>query len=57
MVVLVWIVFLVISEECIQVYTLLEILYGFEASKMFQEFKVSVNIKACSDESVPVDTL
>lgn len=56
-VILIWIVFLVVGEESIELYALLEILNGLEASDVLQEIEVSVNVDAGSDESVPVDAL
>ena len=46
-----------ISEESIQLNTLLEILDSLHASDLFQEIEVSVDIDACSDKSVPVNAL
>ena len=57
MVVLLGEIFLVISEECIQLDALLEVLDGLHASDLFQEVKVAIDIDACADESVPVDAL
>ena len=57
MVVLIWIVFLVVGKESIQVYTLFEVFNSLQASQVLQELEVSVNVQACSDESVPVDAL
>ena len=57
MIILIGIVLLVIREERIELNALFEIFYGFQASNVFQEIKVSINIEACSDESVPVNTL
>lgn len=56
-VILVWIVFLVVGEESIELYALLEILNSLEASDVLEEIEVSVNVDASSDESVPVDAL
>ena len=57
MVVLVWIVLLVVSEESIKLYALLEVFDGLHASNMFKEVKVAVDIDACSDETMPVNAL
>ena len=57
MVVLIWIVFLVVGKESIEVYTLFEVLNSLQASQVLQELEVSVNVQACSDNSVPVDAL
>ena len=57
MVILVGIVFLVVSEESIELNALLEVLNGLHASDILEEVEVSVNVNASSDESVPVDTL
>jgi hypothetical protein len=35
----------------------LEVLDGLQASDLLQEIEVSVNVDACADEPVPVDTL
>jgi len=56
-VVLLWEVFLVVGEERVQLYTLFEVFNSFHAPDLFEEVEVSVNIDACSDESMPMDTL
>ena len=56
-IVLVWIVFLVVSEETIQLYALLEVLDGLHASDVLEEIEITVNVNAGSDKSVPVNTL
>ena len=57
MVVLIWVVFLVVGEEPVKLYALLEILNSLEASDVLEEIEVSVHIDAGSDKSVPVDAL
>ena len=57
MIILVWEVFLVVGEEVIKLKALLEILYGFEASDLLEEVEISINVDACSDKSMPVNTL
>ncbi len=57
MIVLIGIIFLMVGKETIELNALLEIFDSFEASNVFQEIKISVNINACSDKSMPVDTL
>ena len=56
-VVLVSIVFLVVGEEPIELNALLEVLDSLHASDVLQEIKVSVNVDASSDKSMPVDAL
>ena len=56
-VVLVTIILLVVGEEPIELYALFEVLDGLHASDVLEEIKVSVNVDAGSDKSVPVDTL
>ena len=56
-IILVWIVFLVVSEETIQLYALLEVLDGLHASDVLEEIEITVNVNAGSDKSVPVNTL
>ena len=56
-VILVWIVFLVVGEETIELYALLEVLDGLHASDVLEEIKITVNINARSDQSVPVNAL
>ena len=46
-----------ISEESIQLNTLLEILDSLHASDLLQEVEVSVDVDASADEPVPVDAL
>lgn len=46
-----------VSEECVKLNTLLEVLHGFHASNVLQEVEVSECVDASTDESVPVDTL
>jgi len=56
-VVFLWEIFLVVSEECVELDALLEVLDGLQASDLLQEIEVSVNVDACAYEPVPVDTL
>lgn len=56
-IILIGVVLLVISEESIELYALLEILNSLEASDVLKEIEISVNIDAGSDKSMPVDTL
>ena len=56
-VVLIGIIFLVVSKESIELDTLLEVLDGCDASNMLEEIEISEHVDACSDKSVPVDTL
>ena len=57
MIVLIWIILLVISEEIVKLNALAEVLNGLKASEIFKELKVSVNIEASSNKSMPVDAL
>jgi hypothetical protein len=50
-------VFLVISEEGIELDALFEVLYGFEAADVLKEIEVAVGVDAGADKSVPVDAL
>ncbi len=50
-------VFLVVSEEGVQLDALLEVFDGFCASDLLQEIEVSVHVDASSNQSVPVHTL
>ena len=56
-IVLISIVFLVVSEESIELNALLEVLDGLHASDVLEEIEVSVDVDTGSDKSVPVDTL
>lgn len=56
-VVFLWEIFLVVSEECVQLNALLEVLDGLHASDLLQEIEVPVHIYACADEAVPVNAL
>ena len=46
-----------VGEEAIQLDALLEVLDSFETSDVLKEIKVSIDIDASSDKSVPVDAL
>ena len=56
-VVFLWEIFLVISEESVQLNALLEVLDGLNASDLFQEVEISVHVNARADKPVPVDAL
>lgn len=56
-VVLIWVVLLVVREEIVQLYALLEVLDSLEASDVLEELKVTVDVDASPNESVPVDAL
>ena len=56
-VILVWIVLLVVGEETIELYALLEVLDSLHTSDVLQEIEITVNINASSDQSVPVNAL
>ena len=56
-VVLIRIVFLVVGEEPIELYALLEVLDCLHASDVFEEIEIAMNINASSDKSMPVNTL
>jgi hypothetical protein len=56
-VVFVGIILLVVCEESIELDALFEVFDGFEASNVLEEIEISEYVDACSDESVPVDTL
>ena len=51
------VIFLVVSEESIELNTLFEVLNSFHTSNLLKEIEVSVNIDASSNKSVPVHTL
>ena len=57
MVVFLRVVFLVLGEECIQRYALLEVLCCLKTLDIFQEFEVPISVHACSNYSLPVDAL
>ena len=46
-----------ISEEGIQLHALLEVFYSFSASDLLKEIKVTIDVNASSNESMPVNTL
>ena len=56
-IVLLGVVFLVVSEERVELEALLEVLDGFEASDVLEEVEVTVSVNTSTDESVPVDAL
>ena len=56
-VVFLWEIFLVVSEESVKLNALLEVLDSFHTSDLLQEIEVSVHVDAGTDESMPVDTL
>ena len=57
MVVFLRVVFLVLGEECIQRYALLEVLCCLKTLDILQEFEVPISVHACSNYSLPVDAL
>ena len=57
MIILLWIILLVISEEPIELYALLEILNSLETSDVLKEIEISIDVDASSDKSMPVDAL
>ena len=56
-IILVWIVLLVVGEETIELYALLEVLDSLHASDVLEEIEITVNINASSDQSMPVNAL
>jgi len=56
-VVFLWEIFLVVSEEGVKLDALLEVFHGFHASDLLQEVEVTINVDASTDQSVPVDAL
>jgi len=56
-VVFLWEIFLVVSEESVKLNALLEVLDSLHASDLLQEIEVAINIDAGANQSVPVDTL
>ena len=56
-IVLLGVVFLVVSEEGVELNALLEVLNGLEASDVLQEVEVTVSVNTSTDKSVPVDAL
>ena len=46
-----------VGEERVELNALFEVLYGFEATDVFEEVEVAVSVNACADESVPMDAL
>ena len=57
MVVLLWEVFLVVSEEVIELNALSEVFDCFHAPDLFKEVEVSIHIDAGKDQSVPLHAL
>lgn len=56
-VVFLWEIFLVVSEESVELDALLEVFDGFHASDLLQEVEVTIDVDASADQSVPVDAL
>ena len=56
-VILVGVVLLVVGEEVVQLDTLAEVLLGLKTSDMLHHVKVTVNVHAGPNKSVPMDTL
>ena len=56
-VVFLWEIFLVVSEESVELDALLEVFDGFHASDLLQEVEITVHVDASTDQSVPVDAL
>ena len=56
-VILIWEVFLVVSEETIKLYALLEVLNSLDASNVLEEIEVAIAVDASSDKSMPVNAL
>jgi len=56
-VVLVRVVLLVESEECVKLDALLEVLDGLEATDVLEELEITEGVHASADKSVPVNTL
>ena len=57
MVILVWEVFLVVCEETIKLYALLEVLNSLDASNVLKKIEVAIAVDASSDKSMPVNAL
>ena len=57
MVILVWEVFLVVREETIKLYALLEVLNSLDASNVLKKIEVAIAVDASSDKSMPVNAL
>ncbi len=57
MIVLIWVVFLVIGEEGIELEALFEVLDSFHATDLLEEVEVAVDVDAGPDQAVPVDAL
>ena len=56
-VVLLWVVFLVVSEESIKADTLLEVRGNFAAANVLGELEVAEGVDTGLEESLPVDAL
>lgn len=56
-VVLLWVVFLVVGEEGIDLEALLEVSGALVAADVLHEFEVAVGVDASTNHSVPVDAL
>lgn len=46
-----------VSEECVELDALLEVLDGLHASDLLQEVEITIHVDASTDQSVPVDAL
>ncbi len=57
MVILLWEVFLVVSEESVELDALFEVFNSFHASNLLQEIEVAIDVNAGTDQSVPVHAL
>jgi hypothetical protein len=56
-VVFLWEIFLVVSEESVELDALLEVFDGLHASDLLQEVEVAIHVDASADQSVPMDAL
>ena len=56
-IVFIWIILFVIGKEGIKSKALLEIFGGLDASNVLEEVKVTMNINASSNKSLPVNAL
>jgi hypothetical protein len=56
-IVFLWVIFLVVGEEGVELDALFEVLDGLHAADLLEEVEVAVDVDAGADQSVPVDAL
>ena len=56
-IVLLWVVFLVVGEESVELVALLKVVDSLKTADVLHEIKISKSVDACTHKSVPVNTL